>query len=488
MNVVKQRIPPFGGLIAALAVLAVFAFPRHGSASQVFFLDFDSLLGDPGFHHEYTPEEREQIASEMHVHFEKLGMTVTHEPPGSGVFYSTIFFNSSAAGTSDGIDFRNETKTDNARLNAKAMLAFVGIDEADIDSEKIVRASINIGMHEALHLLGARHQDGYTIPGFGVPTGGVADRYTPPYPGPRGAAFTRDTFMGLAAGVFGLTAEKLLDKDLFISPRSALKAVLGEVPQLVTAQVAPNNHPTLAQPVEMRRFSVPNTFPETLELPPEIAAYLPPGVGLADLEIFAEAAVVTGTITSAEEDHPVHYYLLPAAPGARYTIEAFSAVLDHRTGFTPMEVGVAVIDPFHPSFLTMDYYGTSGFNRDGIEGTDPAMVDFMAPWDREVMIVDVWSQASPPGTGDYELLIYRMGVGFPDGMAPVLSIERSNDDAVLSWTALADGFLLEETGDLVTGSWLTVPQTPELDTDGGRFTVTAPMEGKKGFFRLRSND
>ncbi len=416
--------------LAATFPLIVVATPV--AAVQVFYLDFDTLAGP--LPHDYTPEQRDAIAAAMGELYAPLGVQVTHEPPGAGVFASTIFFNAVAAGTSDGIDFRNVSKTDSARLNARQMLEIVGIEAGDQTPEQIVRASINTAMHESLHLLGARHQDAFTLPGGGVSTQGIAERYWPTYPGPRQAAFTASTFMSLSHGAFGLSEQKLLNDELFISPRSALKALVGEAVS-PASQLPGINSPFTAQHLPTTSFALPNTMPD-LPLPPELAPFLPEGISpeaitARQLQLGAEVAIVAGTITQAEIDDvdisPSHYYAVPIIPGMPYTIESFSEVLDHRTGFTPFDSALSVIvaDSDSPSGLSLHpYYGTlgfDGFNRDSFEGFDPAMVDVIAPGaphaimieDQPHMLVEVWAQAGfgqQPAPGDYEMIIYTISI------------------------------------------------------------------------------
>lgn len=399
-SIVGRRAAPatLTSFLMLAATLWVVLSPGAGRAEQVFLLDFDSLYTGAADDHDYTLAERDQITNEMNALLARLGMSATQTLPAAGP-YSTVFFNGTAAGTSDGVDFRNVKKSDNAEINAKKMLEIVGLEPGEMTSDRIVRASVNIGIHEALHLLGVRHQDAYTMPGTGLPTAGLAASYSPVYPGPSSASLTSRTFASLAAGAFGLSAEKVLADNLFISPRSAVKALVGEaVP--VTEQVFGNRLPMFSQPVAMTPFELPNTLPDDLPLPP--------GIDPSDLEFTALAAVITGTITQAEVDDPLfpsHYFHIPTIPGARYTIEVFSDVLDHRQNFTPFNAALSVVDPVEVAVA--DYYGTAAVNHHGIEGSDPAIIDLIAPG--ESMLVEVWSRTGLEA-GDYELIVYTIAV------------------------------------------------------------------------------
>ncbi len=95
-----------------------------------------------------------------------------------------------------------------------------------------------------------------------------------------------------------------------------------------------------------------------------------------------------GTITQFEinDDNvsPAHCYAMPIIPGARHAIEVFSEVLHHRQGVAVFDaaLSVKVAEPSSGGLQLRSYYGTlgtDGFNRDGYEGIDPAMVDVIGP-------------------------------------------------------------------------------------------------------------
>lgn len=418
----RHCIPLLTGL---LLVAAWTVKPAEGS--QVFVLDFDSASGAT-LTHNYTPAERDQITSEMNALFAQFGMSATQVPPASGPF-STVTFNATVAGTAS-VDLRNVDTEDGALVNAKLMLETFGVPPAQMTSEQIVRTSINIGMHEALHLVGARHQDSFTLPGQGVSSSSLRNNYSPAYLGPFVADLSPRTFMSLTTQL-GISEEKLARDDFFVSPRTALKAVIGDnVPP--TTQLSGINSPFTPQPVIPTRFDLPNTLPADVPLPPELADLVPPGTTADQVPLFAEAVVVTGTITQAEvDDHeisPSHYYAVPIIPGMPYTIEVFSDVLGHRSSFTSFDTALSVIirDPATGEPALHPYYdmlgsGAANPNRDGWEGIDPAMVDLIAPEPPSafefdgvpVMIVEVWSQSGfgqDPQAGDYELIIYTIGI------------------------------------------------------------------------------
>ena len=440
--------------------------PGSAEAGQVFLVDFDTFSGATTNDHNYTPGERAQIVGEMDALFAPLGMSVTDIPPIAEPF-STVFFNAPAASTSDGVDLGNLKKSDNAQVNAKKMLEVVGVAEVDMTSEKIVRASINVGMHEALHLVGARHQDAFTAVGTGLPTSGLATQYDPDYPGPVMATLTDRTFMSLTT-LLGVTEEKLVANDLFISPRSAMKAILGDH-ATPTQRVPGNNHPDDAQPVIVHLFDVPNTVPPGVVFP-----YLP-DEDASELELSASVAWIAGSLLLSEAAHPTHYFLLPAVAGQRYTIEAYSDVLDHRESFSPVDVFVAALNPVVGGYPTLPYYGTGGFNYDGYESTDAAIIDIIVPPPLEAMIADIGPQGGG-GAGDYELIVYSIKAT-PPVEPPVLSIEPMNDDVIISWTPPSTNWVLQENLDLASTNWVNSPS-------GSTNPIVVPATLPTKFYRL----
>lgn len=420
-RIVAMCSGPSIALMAALTVALVVSVSAGGPPSpQVIVLDFDLLNTGEETDHDYTTAERDQIVMEMNHHLGPLGVVVSPTPPPSGP-YSTVFFNAEAAGTSDGVDFRNEDKTDTASVNAKMMLAIVGFEEPDMTSERIVRVSINVGIHEALHLFGARHQDSYAPPGTGLPFAGLADDYDPEYPGPIYAPLTDQTFESLTL-VLGLSADKLLQDDMFISPRTALKVVAGELVPPV-AQVAGNISPPEAQMVDPFLITVPNTLPPDLELPPGLV--LPDCVEIEDLEVVASIVIITGDLFDPPLNPPNYYKIPHLFPPSElwiplnYTIEVYSEVLDHR--LSSIDTALYVLDPGPPEgpgYLPVDYHGEGAHNKHGIENGDPAIVT-MPPPPYDAFIVEVVPEEHPAMTGgEYELIVYALGIVVPTCPCP----------------------------------------------------------------------
>jgi hypothetical protein len=68
--------------------------------------------------------------------------------------------------------------------------------------------------------------------------------------------------------------------------------------------------------------------------------------------------------------------------------------------------------------------------------------------------------------------------------SPLLSITRSGTHAIISWSAPATGFLLEQSSTLKTNSWTISPAT--LTTNAGIISVTVTATSGYQYFRLHS--
>jgi len=85
-----------------------------------------------------------------------------------------------------------------------------------------------------------------------------------------------------------------------------------------------------------------------------------------------------------------------------------------------------------------------------------------------------------------------MGGGALDGgfwglfgpLQPLLTIERSSANVIISWPSPSTGFVLQEITDLVAGVWSNVAQVP---TDNGTTkSMTTPASGTTKYYRLRN--
>jgi opacity protein-like surface antigen len=66
--------------------------------------------------------------------------------------------------------------------------------------------------------------------------------------------------------------------------------------------------------------------------------------------------------------------------------------------------------------------------------------------------------------------------------APVLSVLKSGGQASVSWTAPATGFILQQSPNLLPGSWSTSSAT--LTTNSGIISATVPASSGHLYFRL----
>jgi hypothetical protein len=77
------------------------------------------------------------------------------------------------------------------------------------------------------------------------------------------------------------------------------------------------------------------------------------------------------------------------------------------------------------------------------------------------------------------------GSNFYAGLLPVLSVNATGANLVLSWLTNAAGFTLQSATNLVSAVWSTNLPSPLVV--GGQNIVTNPITGSQNFFRLISN-
>jgi hypothetical protein len=89
-----------------------------------------------------------------------------------------------------------------------------------------------------------------------------------------------------------------------------------------------------------------------------------------------------------------------------------------------------------------------------------------------------WSQLITDGTMNFTALAF----GAASGGLPALTIGRSGTNDVMSWPASFTGYTLQTSPLLNPSSWQNVAQSPV--TNNGIVTVTIPMAGSQGYYRL----
>jgi hypothetical protein len=94
-----------------------------------------------------------------------------------------------------------------------------------------------------------------------------------------------------------------------------------------------------------------------------------------------------------------------------------------------------------------------------------------------------------PGTSTMSGGVYSITGGFwsilaavQTSGAPLLSVVRSGTQAIISWSAPATGFVLEQSSSLLPGSWST--NTATLSTNSGVMSVSVPVTTGYQYFRL----
>jgi hypothetical protein len=97
--------------------------------------------------------------------------------------------------------------------------------------------------------------------------------------------------------------------------------------------------------------------------------------------------------------------------------------------------------------------------------------------------------AGTMGGGAYSLVGGFWGiVALQTPGAPLLTVSNVNGAVIVCWTLPADGFLLEQTGELAAPpaaiSWSTV-SAATYQTNATRIFITVPMPAGNQFYRLR---
>lgn len=383
--------------LAALSLAMTFLFGIHVPTAQAgfpqtIFLDYDTFTdtgADPD-DHVYSAGERTIIADTLNDKFAEYPVTFTNTAPTSGLF-STVFFNA-GLGSGD-IDFQNKKMSDTATLHAPKLLEIAGVPIGTATSTEVVAASINIGAHESLHILGTRHHDAFLPIGTGVSPGTGGSDWVPDFPGPEGAFLTGKEFNSLTASLGLFSYSSLTDPDMFIGPRSAVKLLHDTFVDL-DVDSTDANVIFAPQPLSFETIPIPNP--------------LPPSDPFSGLEIFADVVIVEeasiemlfdtgGTPLGPESD----YYGIDAAAGDVITIEVISELGDGD----PFDTVVALLDPT-TGFSPVPWYTDGALNNDERESTDSLLLDVTIPADGSY-VIEVFSSAGPDMFGDYEMLVYR---------------------------------------------------------------------------------
>ncbi len=364
-------------------------------AQQLVVLDFDSFtdgVSDDGKDYFYSPGERTAIVDLLNTKFAPFPVTFTATEPAMGLF-SKVYLNVGLADAGD-VDFQNTKKIDDASIHIPKLMEIAGLS-APFSPFDVGIATVNIAAHETLHLLGTRHHDSFLPIGGGVPTPFIGSGFDPDFPGPAAATLTGKEFNSLSASI-GFSAAKLLDPDLFIGPRSAVKLMLDTLDVDVDSTNA--NDILDPQPLTLTTLSLPYTIPQ------------PPGS--PEVLLFADVAVVEeATIIPFDPPLPPvpagDYYSFFGEAGDLIHIEVMSEILDYRLGDT-FDTKVAVLDP-STGYSPVPWYTGSAINDDERESTDSFLHDLVLPATGSY-VIEVFSGGAPGGDafGEYEMLVYRL--------------------------------------------------------------------------------
>lgn len=411
--------------------------------TRVVFLDFDSAT--EGDDHVYTTAERAAIEARMKADFAAFDVQISQVKPSDGVFV-TVLFNSKpsiggreiSGGVADRIGFRDVVRGGFAKIDVNDFLG-TNTNQLPPSEQNFIAMSSTIASHELGHVYGLRHQDAFGSPGNGIFSGVANSRtrfYLPNYDGPTTADETANHLIASPASIRTSLADALADP--YFGEREAFKLAFGETGTSIFESSVADKTDTLTvgntiYPVQalgdLTSVSVPNTIQN-------------PIAENFGVQLDAAAANVLGRIEIDGSTSENDFYSFHANAGDVLTVEVFSFSLRTRiSNFIDSLVRV-----YDSNGMKLDYYGNllGAFNDDGFEPTDSVLVDLVIPAtgtyyvevDTFHFFTDEFSQYVPEfdadsfcsgrvgdircddtDTGEYELLIYRVGagIGTPDG-------------------------------------------------------------------------
>jgi Ca2+-binding RTX toxin-like protein len=399
----------------------------EGGFTQIVLLDFDSDTR-PG-EYIYSPTTRATLLNRFNALFEKFGVhfvtsatAAQTESTRYGGRYSTIRFNSGAAGgVASEIDPRNVDLTGLTQVNAYDFLARympTQLAPAIIDSA-MLELSYSIGAHELGHLIGLRHADAFGPIGSGIYVGGSLspDSFRSPldaldeYEPETNAVETGRHIMASPLSL-GIDPFQSLSNP-YLGEREALKLTFALYGSSVGEQIAAHRTVATAMPLTMMPVVVPNT--------------LRPGDAFHGTTFSAFAITVNGSIeldgTGTSEND---YYAFGGKAGDIITLELSSRTAGRFRGNQ--------IDGI------LKLYNSAGqllaSNDDDFESQDSLIVDFTLPSDGTYyIVVDTYTDSASPDTdtGRYELMAYRLAVGSEAGRGDTI-IGSSGSDTLKSST------------------------------------------------------
>ncbi len=460
--------------ILLFSMLSLLCAASPTKAFQMFYVDFDSI-GDavdagivtpgvtPGVPptdeiYDYSVAQRAMIIDYLNLHYGRYEMLFVDGLPAILGGGSVVQINSGPAGYSDGVDFRNVTHDDEAKINTIGEFKAIGKMAGDWTDDNVALATANLIAHESGHLMGVRHQDAFGPIGTGIGT--FASDFFPSYPGPVGAPETPAAFSSLHTGghPVGHLSFDTVTTPKFVSERAAVKLELttSRVHGFGMTEGSTMNHSVgTAEPLPPAAFSAPYPFrdlPDISSLPPED---LPVPVPVS-IDGFAQAVKGTLTVASGGMGVPPDYYSFHAKAGQFLTIELMSSILEEGSRYAdPVDAAVILLDG--TTGVPVPYYSQpfGAFSDDDSEASylGPALIDVILPPVADTdgagvgtYVVEVLPSGpfppafskGKPGTdvGSYELFFYsaRPTVIFvPEPRTPLLLVMGAALISLVRW-------------------------------------------------------
>lgn len=410
MSHTERRALAAGAVALALSDLLT----ARPATADVFFLDF--LAPTQAGQYNYSVADREAIRALVAADYAPFGHTVVTTQPTSGTFSriqinATTDFDGEAleGGIAQGIDFRNLSSSDQARVNTGGLLGSAGAPPNTVANQIALTATI--AAHEGGHLLGLRHHDGCGCIGRGLPPQRVfangslpainRGNSIPDYP----AGFptlANETFTSTMASPAS-TGQTLFEavQDTFFNERSAIKLAFNNTGTTINEAAGAKGSLAAAQALSLSSLLVPNTVPQFI---PGTAT---PTVNFGK-EFDVSAIAVLGNLDVAGQ---LDFYSFAANAGDLFNFEVISEAATTGGFFRYGNRIDSLISILDSSGNLVPWYGGLAQNDDEFEGFDSLLMDLIIPTTGTYFVqVNAFSAAD---TGNYELFMHRFNAFTP---------------------------------------------------------------------------